>query len=305
MNRVFSRCRIASLLFACLYSTARLAAQDLEFGAGRPIFSPLLADPKETRIAVFNFLEGNALSLDIGSTTDLLRLRTADSLRTVSFGADFGTFTLLTKRADFRFPVDAVDYLFGVNFGYRQSIMLGNVPSTLSARLRFSHISAHFVDGHYDSDREEWFDDRRPFVYSREFLNLVLALESAADLGGIRLGGRAYLGAELLVHTIPEGFAAAAYQAGLELVLPRLGQLALAPYSAVDFKLTSLGDAGTARLTSAAFSGVTAVHFGVKIGELRERGVRLALTYQSGLETRGMYYDRRIALWTLGALIDF
>ena len=42
----------------------------------------------------------------------------------LSFGADLFTYTLLRSQSDFHFPVDAVDYLFGVNFGYVENLRI-------------------------------------------------------------------------------------------------------------------------------------------------------------------------------------
>lgn len=79
------------------------------------------------------------------------------------------TYTLLRSQSDFHFPVDAVDYLFGFNFGYRKICD----KYEFGARLRISHISAHFVDGHFDKDLNQWRDVRNPKVYSREFFELL------------------------------------------------------------------------------------------------------------------------------------
>ena len=76
------------------------------------------------------------------------------------------TYTLLRGETDFHFPVDAVDYLFGVNFGYKNNF---EKNKEFGARLRISHISAHFVDGHFDGSTGNWRDGQIPRVFSREF----------------------------------------------------------------------------------------------------------------------------------------
>ena len=52
----------------------------------------------------------------------------------------------LEKEDNFRFPVDAVDYMFGLNFWFKTA-----VHGYSFKRIRLSHISAHFVDGHFDA----------------------------------------------------------------------------------------------------------------------------------------------------------
>ena len=140
------------------------------------LFKPLVADTYEPRDGMLAEVGKNRLRLDIGNSIDLLQYRFAGDSSLLSMGTDFFTYTLLRGEQNFHFPVDASDYFFGINFNYKKSLSAG----ILSSRLRISHISSHFVDGHYDNTVGAWKDSRPPIVYSREFLDGVLALEPSS-----------------------------------------------------------------------------------------------------------------------------
>ncbi len=135
--------------------------------------------PAELNIQPFtaHFLEPKAgfqylfdlekVRIDIGTSHDIIHWKAEDE--SFSFGADFFTYTRARSEDNFKFPVETVDYLFGVNGSYKSKIE----QNEWGARLRFSHISAHLVDGYYDSESESWLNGREPFVYSREFFELI------------------------------------------------------------------------------------------------------------------------------------
>ena len=83
------------------------------------------------------------------------------------------------------------------------SILESLSEGILSSRLRVSHISSHFVDGHYDNTVAAWKDWRPPVVYSREFLDGVVALEPSSMNDKARI----YLGATYLFHVDPKNLA--------------------------------------------------------------------------------------------------
>jgi hypothetical protein len=276
-------------------SAVALKAQDIKFAAGSPLFHLLLADPKEPRIAVLNYNTGNGVELDIGSSLDLVEIDFKNPTnRKLALGADFGTFTVLNKRADFRFPVDAEDFIFGLNLSYAESVsVLKNIPTTFSARLRMSHISAHFVDGHYDYTTDTWYDNLQPFIFSREFFNLVMALEAE--------NVRVYAGYEFLYHVLPDGVPRNSVQAGVEGSYPIMSWLV--GFAGYDLKFVKQANALYNEFGS--YIGCNDLQVGVKLNSIRGRGLRFVLNYYNGLDTHGMYYARRVELSTLGIVIDF
>ena len=256
----------------------------------RTMFRPLLADPLEPRIAVMPWLDDDFLQLDIGTSADLIQSKSGR----FAFGIDFGTYSLLGREDNFKFPVDTIDYLFGISFTWKQLLEKDNLPfDDLSARLRISHISAHFEDGHYDEDADEWKNEEQspfgiPFTYSREFINLVLAL-SSEDY-------RIYLGYQYLFHTIPDNISRHSLQAGAELSTP--GNT----YLAADFKLLPEWDRGLNRTDG--FHGTWNLQAGWRLTVLGLENVRLAYNYYNGLSRHGMYFYDDDVYSTLGVIVD-
>ena len=167
-----------SVFFLFLLLLPSLSSQPLSFIGGdarATLFSPLIAHTIEARCGMTVLKDEQRLRLDIGRTTDFLAWQSAaDSATIVTMGADFFTWTSLRQAEDFHFPVDAVDYLFGIVFNAKHRI---DEASTIAARLRISHISAHLVDGSYDKKAMAWRNGQLPRVYSREFFDLIGAWE--------------------------------------------------------------------------------------------------------------------------------
>lgn len=263
-------------------------SQTLSLEPNRPLFSPLLADAKEPRIAVLPNLNNGELSLDIGASFDLLQL--SFERHQVGFGVDFGTMSELRREWNFKFPVNAADYLFGVNVSYRARL---SERFDVSGRLRASHISAHLVDGRFVDGG--WKENLAPFVYSREFVALTLALSSDY--------GRVYAGYERLFNTLPRAIAASSYQAGIEMVYARFPTAFLAPFIALDVRLVPIWRASLGR--SEGYGGATNVQAGVKLNPPGRRGARVVFNHYGGLDFRGMYLGRYASEQSVGVLIDF
>ena len=77
-------------------------------------FTANFLEPK----AGFSYLLGREeIRLDIGTSADIFLYRNENKF--LSFGADLFTYTRLRGRSSFHFPVETIDYLFGINSGYK------------------------------------------------------------------------------------------------------------------------------------------------------------------------------------------
>jgi hypothetical protein len=108
---------IRILLLTVVFSGI-LTAQKVELFPGDLNIQPFTSNFLEPRMGVFFQSGKNDLRLDIGASKDIARF-TGNNGTLFSIGADFFTYTRLRGEADFHFPVDAVDYLFGLNAGYK------------------------------------------------------------------------------------------------------------------------------------------------------------------------------------------
>ncbi|MEI7824073.1 MAG: DUF1207 domain-containing protein [Chlorobiaceae bacterium] len=254
------------------------------------LFKPLLADPTEPRIAVMPWLEKRNLQLDIGSSADLYQSKNKD----FAAGVDFATWSLLKRGDNFKFPVDAIDYLFGINASWKQPVSIGALPfDELSGKIRLSHISAHFEDGHYDATAHQWipsadWNGTVPFTYSREFVNLVVALSSPKH--------RIYGGYQYLYHSLPDGINPHSLQAGVEL------STSDNTYLAADFKMLPIWQPSLN--ATRGFRGTWNLQAGMRLNSIGLEKVRVACNYFSGMSRHGMYFYRPESYTTIGVLVD-
>lgn len=255
------------------------------------LFAPLLADPLEPRVAIQSYLDERSVQLDIGHSSDIYRSDDGQ----FAAGVDFGTWSRLRRSNDFKFPVDAIDYLFGINASWKtpwgEEDALFN---EFSGRIRLSHISAHFEDGHFNAETGTWstqpeWNGTTPFTFSREFLELTMAL-SAPDK-------RVYAGFQYLYHTLPEGITPASWHAGMEWATSDKTWLA------ADWKLLPVWQTATAR--SEGLRGTWNLQAGMRLHNIGLDKVRLTCNYYSGISRHGMYFYRAESYATAGVMIDF
>ncbi len=250
----------------------------------------------EARIGGSRESANDKLRLDIGASVDLLTKNVDGSdgdrddaaVGRYSFGADFFTWTRLRSAGGFKFPVEAVDYYFGVNGQYES---LNGFP--FEARLRVAHISAHIVDGD-----PSFADTATTYItYSREFVDLTLLAPHEIVRIGRGAEVRPYVGAQWLFHTIPDTLGRVTPYAGFDVrVMPFTT-------NAIGFKLGY-----EARLnTELEPIGEHLFRLGVQLGDLfnEERGVSVETSYYSGRSAYGQHFWKRESFWSLGFAVDF
>jgi hypothetical protein len=191
-------------VFLLLFTAVLYAQNKVELFPDDLTIQPFIANTLEPKLGFVFQMGKNELRLDIGNSIDILRYEKCND-ETFSFGADLFTYTLLRGEKNFHFPVDAVDYLFGINAAYKKVI---DNENEYGARLRISHISAHFVDGHYDGVNNQWRDGHNPRVYSREFIELMPYYKINSF--------RAYAGFTYLFHVTPSSIQKDNYQVGFD-----------------------------------------------------------------------------------------
>jgi Protein of unknown function (DUF1207) len=237
------------------------------FPAGLNI-KPFTANLLEARDGSYYLLGQKKLRLDIGTSEDIYRIDNGNS--TLTFGSDLFTFTRLRSEKNFRFPVETIDYFFGVNSGYK---VRENNYTEYGFRFRLSHISAHLVDGQYDENDSLWRNNRQPIVFSKEFVEL-FPFYKIDDV-------RFYLGFTYIFHIVPTDISKEIYQAGFDYYLTSLGGN-ITPFFADDFKLNGIANTEF---------GNNTLSMGVKFGKYDEKGFSIVLSYYSGKSVHGEYYD--------------
>ncbi len=226
------------------------------------LFTPLTANVFEPRIGSSYQFSSDKLRLEIGASFDLAKLDVFENVE-MRFGTDFFTYTRLRSEGSFKFPVETSDYFFGVNFSAKRQIR----EIELTSRLRIAHISSHLVDGYAAGDTFL----QSPFVYSREFTDLVMALGYDAF--------RIYLGWQILFSTIPENFETNNYQLGIEWRQPLFSFVDF--IGGYDLKLTGIDD---------AYSAIHSFQTGLYFALSDNAGVAVDYNYYEGKSIHGMFY---------------
>jgi hypothetical protein len=228
---------------------------------------PFTANFLEPR-AGFSYLLGREeIRLDIGTSADIFLYRSGNKF--LSFGADLFTYTRLRGRSCFHFPVETIDYLFGINSGYK--IIDDN--KEYGFRFRFSHISAHLVDGAFDNNIRDWRNGRNPRTYSREFFELFPYYK----INGLRV----YTGFTYLIHVNPGFVGKGIYQFGFDYFADKLIADIASPFIAYDFKLLEINK----------FIGNNIISSGIKFGNYYSNGVSIIFSYYTGKSIHGEYFN--------------
>jgi hypothetical protein len=270
-------------------------------------FIPPYAGKIEARIGGSRESENDKLRLDIGGTLDIMRGKEypgsspVDDLILLPFsmltlGADFFTWTRLRANENFKFPVEAVDYYFGLN-------ATSDLPELLlprgfffgsNVRLRIAHISAHLVDG----DPSFTDPQQQYMTYSREFADLMLALyRNNREPYEKELNGfwRLYAGAVWLFHTIPDTLGVLTPYAGFD------GEWQLWESFPLTLKLGY-----EARLnTELEPIGEHLARVGLKLGKVNSRGVLLEGSYYTGRSPYGQHFSQRERFFSVGFAVDY
>jgi len=256
------------ILLVLLFTSLSFAQFEHEYFPSELNIQPLTANFLEPRAGFLFAMDGNKLRLDISTSRDIVKWQ--NLTESISIGADLFTYTRLRSEDNFKFPVETIDYLFGLNAGYKKQL---SNNKEFGLRFRLSHISAHLVDGQYDAQAQEWRDGREPFVFSKEFVEL---------FPYYRIGSlRAYAGFTYIFHILPENIKKLNVQLGFDYFVTQFGNENMTPFVAYDFKI-----AGNEK-----YIGNNIFSVGVKFGNWRNRGLSLYYAYISGKSIHGEYYD--------------
>ncbi len=272
------------LLPHIIYAKDTSAKNDsLYFFTSNTLYVPVEASIIEAKNGVTKFLDSKYLTLNIGVSFDLIGLKAKKN--TFSFGIDFFTFSNLRSEDNFKFPVDAIDYLFGVNFNLKRNLSDRNV---LTSRFRISHISSHFEDGHVYERTDTIFT---PYVFSKEFLELSV-------MSNYRINNELYfksmIGINYIFHAIPDEISSFSGQLGLEFRYYITKFLNF--YISNDVNLASVNSVSNLN---------ESFETGISFGNINSRALSLYFDYYDGQDYKGQYYGKYLNYTGLGLRFKF
>lgn len=265
--------------------------QGLTLFPGSAIYAPLPASPEEPRIGFRREFGSMRMRLDLGAAYDLLSyVPASDTATQFRLGAELFAFALTTSYQGLHLQVDAVDGYFGGHLIYQHR----RAESSTTLRLRILHLSSHFIDGHFRLETKSWIDGQLPRPYSRDYAELT----AAYTWGGTAWSAMLYAGfanawfvrpGDMIRFNTCQGVVART--AGwIGPVLGRPTNL----YVADHFMLSGVG----------TLSGTNILEGGVKFGSWDGGGLKLYISYQSGMEIYHQYYDVKRNNLGIGFALD-
>lgn len=266
-----------------LITITNVAAQDKKavWFPDNLLIHPYMSNFLEPKMGVQFTTGANNIRLDIGNSRDFLHYTLNDGAM-YSVGADFFTYTKLRGENDFHFPVEAVDYLFGLNAGYKKKTESGDY----GFRFRFSHISAHLADGRYNKTDVKWMNNQLPHVYSREFIEF-MPFYTYNTL-------RTYTGFTYIYHVVPEDVKPWVLHGGAEYAKLNVLPEGIIPFVSCDLRTVH----------NSTFTVNTTASAGIKFGKWQGPGLRIHFTYFKGKNIHGEFYDFNDEYSAIGLNVD-
>jgi hypothetical protein len=252
---------------------------------------PFAANYQEPRVGVRKQLASSRLKLDIGSVLDVVEYSISPEKRkSIRAGIDFFTYALSTSANGLRLQIDAVDGYFGGHISYKSIAD----RSSFSLRLRLIHLSAHFIDGHFDNSTGTWKNGIPPLPFTKDFGELTASCEFPLS----EIAFRAYSGFSYATLIRPTEINRISSLHGFEAYTTNLPGEALGrPFHF--FLADNLTITGIPWLV-----GTNNVEAGVKFGEWSGTGMKIYASYYSGLTIFSQYYNVRDNQWGIGFTFD-
>lgn len=263
-----------------LYSQTK---DSLYFFNSNLLFVPTEASIFESKVGVIKYTDKKNLKLDIGVSIDLAGYK--HNKNTYSFGVDFFTFSNLRSEKNFKFPVDAIDYLFGINLNSKSML---SANSELSSRLRVSHVSSHFEDGHIYERADTIF---KPVIFSKEFIDLAAIFDMNIHKN---FHLKNLIALNYIFHSIPADMSKFSARYGIELRYFVSKFLSL--YISNDLNLASVNSELNLNENAEA---------GLSFGMFKSRSFNLYFAYYDGQDYRGQYYGKYLNNKGIGLRIKF
>lgn len=269
---------IVSVAFS--YDTNSTAIANLNFD--QPV-----ANPYEARIGFIGQPSEKRLRMDIGGSFDLSQSDYQNSI--LSFGVDLMTYTRLRSEGRFKFPVETTDYFFGINSAIRfkdngKSFLGDLFDGDEQIRLRISHISSHLIDGYTDN----WIFKSSPFVYSREFVDLMYRPGKLDEFAP-------YIGVNYIFSTIPHNINKIELQTGFDYLSPILES---------NFNFL-FGYNFALRGYDKVYSGINSAQAGIKYNFSKNRAIFIGVYLYDGLSMHGMFFNQKDSYIGIGTQVYY
>lgn len=249
-------------------------------------FRPLIANPYEARMGFMGQPSEDKLRMDIGATFDLFKIG-----QNGTFGVDMMTFTRLRSEGRFKFPVETTDYFFGINSAFllENSPLFGDLFNGVEeVRIRLAHISSHLIDGY--TTENEFITP--PFVYSREFLEVIYKINSFSKENCQLINP--YFGINYIFSKIPRNIESFELISGIEYRKGLTDNISIE--AGYNFTLKGLDD---------TYYGVNSGQAGILYNFTKNRAIFVGVYLYDGLSMHGMFFNQKDSYIGIGTQIYY
>ncbi len=254
-------------------------------------FVPLKANIQEAKIGVLFFPDNKNLKVDMGNSTDLLKLNILTDNISFATGIEFMGYALSTNYKEYRLQIDALDGFFGGNITFKKKY----TNNELNIRLRIIHNSAHLVDGHYDFIKKMWIGIDTSLHFTKNFYELTIAHQLNTGFGYFKYYG----GFSHSFFVRPASIKRINYHAGFELDFKNL----FGKFFAKDENIFLANHFGLSGFHE--YVGSQQTMLGIKFGDWESKGITIYTSYYTGLNFFDAYYGERISKFGIGFYVDF
>jgi len=251
-------------------------------------FEPLIANPYEARMGFIGQPSEERLRMDIGASFDLIEIS-----KNGTFGVDMMTYTRLRSEGRFKFPVETTDYYFGINsaFRFNNNPIFGEMFNRdEQLRIRLAHISSHLIDGY----TEDWVFLEKPFVYSREFLEVIYKVNHGFYDCYFPSIISPYVGVNYIFSKIPNNIESFELITGFD----------LHSYLTDDFYIKA-GYNFTLKGFDDNYYGVSNAQAGIVYNFSENRAIFLGIYAHDGLSMHGMFFNQKDSYIGIGTQIYY
>ncbi|MBK8946811.1 MAG: hypothetical protein IPM32_16295 [Ignavibacteriae bacterium] len=252
-------------------------------------FLPIKANNEEARIGILYYPKNGNLKVDIGNNIDLIAFYFPNSKLT--FSIEFMAYALSTNYAEKRLQIDALDGFFGGNMAFSKNYENGKLIS----RFRIIHNSAHLVDGHFDSDKNQWMNNDKPIPFTKDFGELLLGYQFLENFGTLRTYSAISYSTLIRPKILEKWNSYFGFEISSNKILDKFLEKDLNIFFATHFSLE-----GNPKY-QLNYNNL----LGAKFGIWDEKGIVFYLSYFYGSNPFSEYYSNRVSQFGIGFYIDF
>ncbi len=252
-------------------------------------FLPIKANNEEARIGVLYYPKNGNLKVDIGNNIDLLAFYFPNSKLT--FSIEFMAYALSTNYEQKRLQIDALDGFFGGNMAFSKSYENGKLIS----RFRIIHNSAHLVDGHFDTDKNQWMNNDKPIPFTKDFGELLFGYQFLENFGTLRTYSAISYSTLIRPKILEKWNSYFGFEISSNKILDKFLEKDVNIFLATHFSLE-----GNPKY-QLNYNNL----LGAKFGTWDEKGIVFYLSYFYGSNPFSEYYSKRVNQFGIGFFIDF